>query len=74
MAAVARLELGLISERTKAALAQAKARGLRLGNPRPSAQPLQAAEAKRRQAIEHAVGVQPYIEAARKVGAPPWRS
>ena len=71
MAAVAELEAGLIIERTKAALAQAKARGVKLGNPRLQAgtreQALQAA-AKRRQAADRAAQVRPYIEAARKAG------
>lgn len=67
MAAVAELEAGLISERTKAALAQARARGVRLGNPRlqpgTREQALQAAAAKQRQASDRAAQVRPYIEA-----------
>jgi DNA invertase Pin-like site-specific DNA recombinase len=80
MTAVAELEAGLISERTKAALAQAKAkaRGVRLGNPRlqpgTREQALQAAAVKQRQATHRTAQVRPYIEAARKQDAQRYRS
>ncbi len=73
MAAVAELEAGLISQRTRAALAAAKARGTRLGNPQlRSGAPEHAraaAAAKSRQARTRAANVLPYLEAARRAGA-----
>jgi DNA invertase Pin-like site-specific DNA recombinase len=73
MAAVAELEAGLISQRTRAALAAAKARGVQLGNPRLRAgtpdQARVAAAAKRDAAQTRAADVLPYIEAARRAGA-----
>ncbi len=72
MAAVAELEAGLISARTKAALAEAKKRGVKLANPRLRAgtreHAVRAAAAKKRQASKRAADVLPYIVAAKKAG------
>lgn len=66
LASVAQLEAGLISERTKAALAAAKARGVRLGGDRgyrpPQALSEAAAAAKRAQAEERARDLMGIIE------------
>ena len=71
-AAVAELEAGLISARTKAALAQAKARGVRLGNPNIRAGTPEmaaiAAAATVQQADDRAADVAPYIEQAKRAG------
>ena len=73
MAAVAELEAGLISQRTKAALATAKARGTRLGNPRLCAGTPEharaAAAVKSRRARAKVADVAPYLDAARRAGA-----
>jgi len=73
LAAVAEEEARMISARTKAALAAAKARGVRLGNPKVAAgSPAQARAAnavKTGRALVRAADVLPFIEQARRAGA-----
>ena len=73
LAAVAEEEARMISARTKAALAAAKARGVRLGNPNLLAgSPAQACAAnavKTARAQVRAADVLPFIEQARRAGA-----
>ncbi len=75
MALVAQQEREAISRRTKEALAAAKARGVRLGNPNGAAALRRAAKgaaalrgAVRQNADEHAEALQPVVEALRTDG------
>ena len=78
MAAVAELEAGLISQRTRAALAVAKARGVRLGNPSPSPATAEMAAAARqarsRQVVARAADVLAIVRQVQAEGASSFRA
>jgi DNA invertase Pin-like site-specific DNA recombinase len=67
-AAFAEKERGVISERTKAGLAAARARGTKLGNPDMDRIRGLAAETKKAAAQRFAAGVMPTIESVRRRG------
>ncbi|MCA6268425.1 recombinase family protein [Phenylobacterium sp.] len=72
-AAVAELEAGMISQRTRVALEAAKARGVKLGNPQlkpgTPATAKAASDAASARAKAKARDVMPYVEDAQKAGA-----
>jgi DNA invertase Pin-like site-specific DNA recombinase len=67
-AALGQKERDLISMRTKEALAAAKARGVKMGNPDIDKARAASIEAKKANADAHAARVLPVIEAIRKTG------
>ena len=68
LAAVAQHEREMISDRTKAALAAAKARGKKLGGPDPRGAVQRMAEARKARADEFARNVLPLIRAVQAMG------
>lgn len=73
-AALAEKERSLIAGRTKSALAAAKARGARLGNPQISAARVQGVQAIKREADRSASNVLPVIAEIRRTGANSFRA
>jgi DNA invertase Pin-like site-specific DNA recombinase len=75
MAAVAELEAGLISKRTKDALAASKARGKTLGGYRggPKIDPSAGLKARQERAAQYAASVRPIVTELRDSGLSLWR-
>ena len=68
-AALAEKERSLIAQRTTAALAAAKARGVRLGNPRIEAARAEAVKATKANANRNAVAILPVVRQMQDAGA-----